>query len=101
MENLRKETPAEIGGCKVLSARDYKLDTVKNMATGEVTGTGLPASNVLYYDLEGDAWVCVRPSGTEPKVKFYYGIKGSSMEDAEQKSEALGKEVLAMVECML
>lgn len=101
MENLRKETPAEIGGCKVLFARDYKLDTVKNMATGEVTGTGLPASNVLYYDLEGDAWVCVRPSGTEPKVKFYYGIKGSSMEDAEQKSEALGKEVLAMVECML
>ena len=101
MENLRKEIPSAIGGYQVLSARDYKLDTVRNMKTGEVTGTGLPASNVLYYDLEGDAWVCVRPSGTEPKVKFYYGIKGSSMEDADQKSEALGKEVLAMVECML
>ena len=101
MENLRKEIPSAIGGYQVLSARDYKLDTVRNMKTGEVTGTGLPASNVLYYDLEGDAWVCVRPSGTEPKVKFYYGIKGSSMQDADQKSEALGKEVLAMVECML
>ncbi|MFG6384101.1 MAG: phospho-sugar mutase, partial [Lachnospiraceae bacterium] len=58
-------------------------------------------SNVLYYDLEGDAWVCVRPSGTEPKVKFYYGLKGSSFADADEKSEKLGKEVLAMIDKML
>ena len=63
--------------------------------------TGLPASNVLYYELEDDAWVCVRPSGTEPKVKFYYGIKGTSLEEADAKSESLGKEVLAMIEKML
>ena len=74
----------------MLSARDYKLDTVKNMATGEVTPTGLPSSNVLYYDLEDNAWLCVRPSGTEPKVKFYYGVKGTSLADADEKSEKLG-----------
>ena len=66
-----------------------------------MTPTGLPVSNVLYYELEDDAWVCVRPSGTEPKVKFYYGIKGTSLEEADAKSESLGKEVLAMIEKML
>ena len=80
METLRNNTPKEVGGYKVVSARDYKLDTIKDMATGEVKPTGLPSSNVLYYDLNDGAWICVRPSGTEPKIKFYYGIKGSSME---------------------
>ena len=75
--------------------------TIKNMKTGEVTTTGLPSSNVLYYDLTDDAWLCVRPSGTEPKVKFYYGVKGSSMEDAEAKSAALGEKVLEMINRML
>lgn len=98
LENLRNNPPAEIGGYQVLSARDYKKDTIQNMKTGEISATGLPSSNVLYYDLEDDAWVCVRPSGTEPKVKFYYGIKGTSLEDANKKSEALGKAVLAMTE---
>ncbi len=101
METLRNNTPAEVGGYKVVSARDYKMDTIKDMATGEVKPTGLPSSNVLYYDLEDDAWLCVRPSGTEPKIKFYYGIKGASLEDAEAKSEALGKAVKAMVDAML
>ena len=82
-------------------ARDYQADTIKDLATGEVTPTGLPKSNVLYYELNDDAWVCVRPSGTEPKVKFYYGIKGTSLEDADSKSEELGKAVLAMVDQML
>lgn len=101
METLRTNTPAEVGGYKVLSARDYKLDTIKDMATGEVKPTGLPASNVLYYDMEDGAWICVRPSGTEPKIKFYYGIKGASLEDAEAKSDALGKAVQEMVDAML
>ena len=101
LETLRKNPPAEIAGYKVLKARDYKADTIRDMETGEVTGTGLPSSNVLYYDLTDDAWVCVRPSGTEPKVKFYYGVKGTSMEDADAKSEAMGKEVLAMIDRML
>ena len=101
LETLRAHTPEKIGSYQVLSARDYKQDTVKNLATGEVTTTGLPSSNVLYYDLTDDAWLCVRPSGTEPKVKFYYGIKGTSLEDAEAKSAALGEEVLAMINQML
>ena len=98
LETLRKNPPTEIAGYKVLKARDYKADTIKDMETGEVTGTGLPASNVLYYDLTDDAWLCVRPSGTEPKVKFYYGVKGTSLEDADEKSATMGKEVLAMID---
>ena len=101
MDTLRKNPPAEFAGHKVLSFRDYKKDTITDLATGEVKPTGLPNSNVLYYDLTDDAWVCVRPSGTEPKVKFYYGVKGSSMEEADQKSETMGKAVLDMVNSML
>lgn len=101
MNTLRENTPVEVGGYKVLSARDYKKDIIRNMETGETTATGLPNSNVLYYDLEDDAWLCVRPSGTEPKVKFYYGIKGTSLENANEKSAALGKEVLDMINKML
>ena len=101
LDTLRKEPPTEIGGYQVVSARDYKRDTITDLETGEVTPTGLPSSNVLYYDLTDDAWVCVRPSGTEPKVKFYYGIKGTSLSDADEKSQALGKAVLEMVDKML
>lgn len=101
LETLRKNPPAEVGGYKVVKARDYQAETIKDIATGEVTGTGLPKSNVLYYDLTDDAWLCVRPSGTEPKVKFYYGIKGNSLADADEKSEKLGKEVLSMIDKML
>lgn len=101
LETLRKNPPTEFGGYRVLKARDYQADTIKNLETGEVTGTGLPASNVLYYDLTDDAWLCVRPSGTEPKVKFYYGIKGTSLEDADEKSKELGEKVVAMIDSML
>lgn len=101
METLRNEPPAQVGDYTVESARDYKLDTIKDMATGEVKPTGLPASNVLYYDMNDDAWLCVRPSGTEPKIKFYYGIKGTSLEDADAKSAALGDAVMDMVNKML
>ena len=72
-----------------------------DLETGEVKPTGLPTSNVLYFDLTDAAWLCVRPSGTEPKVKFYYGIKGTSLEDADAKSAALGEKVLAMINEML
>lgn len=101
LETLRKNPPTEVGGYKVLKARDYQADTIKDIATGEVTATGLPKSNVLYYDLTDDAWLCVRPSGTEPKVKFYYGIKGTSLADADEKSSKLGEEVLSMINTML
>lgn len=101
LETLRKNPPMEVGAYKVLKARDYQADTIKDIATGEVVSTGLPSSNVLYYDLTDDAWLCVRPSGTEPKIKFYYGIKGESLEDAEKKSNKLGEELLSMINTML
>lgn len=101
MNSLRKNPPAEFAGHKVVAVRDYKADTIKNLETGEVTPTGLPNSNVLYYELTNDAWVCVRPSGTEPKVKFYYGVKGTSLADADEKSAVMGKAVLDMVDSMM
>ena len=101
MDTLRKNPPAQIGDYKVTSFRDYKADTIRDLETGEVKPTGLPTSNVLYFDLTDAAWLCVRPSGTEPKVKFYYGIKGTSLEDADAKSAALGEKVLAMINEML
>ena len=101
MNTLREKPPVEIGGYKVTSTRDYKEDKVVDLATGEESKTGLPSSNVLYYDLTDDAWLCVRPSGTEPKVKFYYGVKGTSLEDADKKSEEMGKAVLEMVNSMM
>ena len=101
LETLRNDPPVQIGDYKVTSVRDYKKDTIKNVETGEVTSTGLPNSNVLYYDLTDDAWLCVRPSGTEPKVKFYYGVQGTSLEDADKKSAALGEKVLEMINAML
>lgn len=101
LNTLRENPPTGLGNYKVLSARDYKLDTIKNLATGEVKPTGLPKSNVLYYDLSDNAWLCVRPSGTEPKIKFYYGVVGTSLEDANEKSEALAKSVTDMINKMM
>ncbi len=97
MTSLRENPPAEVGGYKVLAIRDYKNDTIKNLATGEVTPTGLPASNVLYFDMENNTWICVRPSGTEPKIKLYYGVVGTSLEDADAKAKALADSVNAMI----
>ena len=91
MSNFRSNPPKELGGFKVLALRDYKEDVRKDMETGETAPTGLPSSNVLYYELENNAWCCVRPSGTEPKIKFYFGVKGDSLEDAEAKLENLKK----------
>ena len=93
MNEFRRNPPKELGGLRVLAARDYKIDERKDLATGEVTSTGLPASNVLYYELENNAWCCVRPSGTEPKIKYYFGVKGESLEDAAAKLEVLRKDM--------
>jgi phosphoglucomutase len=101
MNTLRQDPPKEIGGYGVKAFRDYKEDRIVNFTDGSTGTTGLPSSNVLYFDLEDDAWLCVRPSGTEPKIKFYYGIKGSSLADADEKSDALGKAVLAMIDKMM
>lgn len=89
MDQLRSNPPKEFGDFKVTSLRDYKSGKTKDMETGEETPTGLPESNVLYFDLTNDSWCCARPSGTEPKIKFYMGVKGTDLADAEAKVEAL------------
>ncbi|MBT9669240.1 phospho-sugar mutase, partial [Roseburia hominis] len=94
MSEYRTNPPKELGGHQVLAVRDYKEDTRKDLVTGEVTKTGLPTSNVLYYELSDNAWCCVRPSGTEPKIKYYFGVKGTSLADADAKLAALKEDLL-------
>ena len=94
MERIRKEPPKEFAGLKVNEFRDYKADKCVNLDTGEEKKTGLPSSNVLYFDLDNNSWCCVRPSGTEPKIKFYMGVKGASLEDSEKKLNELREEVI-------
>ena len=101
MGTLRKEPPAGIGAYRTLVVRDYESGKITDITTGEERETGLPRSNVLYYELTDGAWVCVRPSGTEPKVKFYIGVKGSSMEDSVEKANVLGQEMLHLVEMLI
>jgi phosphoglucomutase len=97
MTNMRNTPVEKIGDYKVVTFKDIEKDIVKDMETGEITKTGLPTSNVLYYALEDDAWCCVRPSGTEPKIKLYMGVKGTSDEDATKKLEALKEAMQAIV----
>ena len=98
MEKLRSNPPKEFDGLKVLKFRDYEKDTITDLATGEVTPTGLPKSNVLYFEIENDSWCCARPSGTEPKIKFYMGIKGDNLEDANRKLESFKDAVVKALE---
>ena len=89
MEGLRQNPPQKLGELRVLALRDYELDIVSDFTTGRTAPTGLPRSNVLYFDLANDSWCCARPSGTEPKIKFYIAVRGDSLADAEAKSAAL------------
>ena len=89
IENMRKDVPETIGGYKVKKIKDYKKQEVLNLETGTKTSTGLPKSDVLYYELENSAWCCVRPSGTEPKVKYYIGVKENSMKQAREQIEKM------------
>ncbi|MDO4438080.1 MAG: phospho-sugar mutase [Eubacteriales bacterium] len=91
LDTFRAEKPASIGNYVVERIRDYSEDQIIDLTDGRVTNTGLPKSNVLYYELNDNAWVCVRPSGTEPKIKFYCGVKGASLEDADRLVEELDK----------
>ena len=95
MAGMRSNPPKELAGLKTLAVRDYAADTRTDLTTGEVTGTGLPSSNVLYYELSNRSWCCVRPSGTEPKIKFYFGVVGESLEDGKEKLSALNQAMLA------
>lgn len=84
IKRLRENSPEVLGGKRVVAVRDYKTGIRRELATGQCSATGLPESNVLYFELEDDGWCCVRPSGTEPKIKFYYGVKGKTLKDAEE-----------------
>lgn len=97
MNILRANVPEEVAGYKTRVVRDYRLEYIRNIETGEVKPTGFPNANVLYYELEKDAWLAVRPSGTEPKIKFYYGIKGSSYDEAQKESAAFGDKVMDLI----
>lgn len=98
MNGFRANPPKELGGYQVQRLRDYKKDEILDLASGSKTPTGLPNSNVLYFDLNNDAWVCVRPSGTEPKIKFYIGVKGNSFSDAEERLNILTKALMQLAE---
>ena len=97
MKDQRMHPPKEVGGYQVLAVRDYQADTRKDMISGETVPTGLPRSNVLYYELSENAWCCVRPSGTEPKIKYYFGVKGNSLKDSEERLVQLKKEFMAEI----
>ncbi len=97
MDKLRENPPKAFGDLKVLRFRDYKEDKILDMETGTVTTTGLPSSNVLYFELPDNCWCCARPSGTEPKIKFYMGVKGNSIADAEAKVEKLTEDLKAVL----
>lgn len=97
MTKTRQKEVTQIGKLKVLTFKDIDNDTVKNMTTGEVSKTGLPKSNVLYYELVDNQWCCVRPSGTEPKIKLYMGVKGKTSEEAAQKLEELKENMVKLV----
>ncbi len=98
MERLRTNPPKRFGDLDVLVIRDYDKDIRTDCKTGAVSSTGLPKSNVLYWELSNDSWCCARPSGTEPKIKFYMGVKGTSMEDAKDKLAALTEALMAQVQ---
>ena len=97
MSKTREKNIEKIGDYKVLTFKDVKKDIVKDMRTGKISKTGLPTSNVLYYELEDNNWCCVRPSGTEPKIKLYMGVKGTSDEDASDKLEKLKEKMIEVV----
>ncbi|MDD6804912.1 MAG: phospho-sugar mutase [Clostridiales bacterium] len=98
MDNLRNNPPKNFGDLKVKEFRDYKSGETLDIATGTKGSTGLPSSNVLYFELENDSWCCARPSGTEPKIKFYMGVKGSSLEDSKAKVEKLTEDLKAYIQ---
>ena len=98
MDSLRENPPMAFGKYQVLATRDYEKDIIRDVKTGETKPTGIPKSNVLYFELTDDAWLCVRPSGTEPKIKIYFGVVGDSLDNAQQKSEELAGVVKELLE---
>ena len=97
MDDLRKNPPKKFGDWDVVEFRDYKTKECTDIKTGAKSDTGLPVSNVLYFDLTDNAWCCARPSGTEPKIKFYMGVKGTGLDDANEKLAKLTDAVMEVI----
>ena len=97
MDKLRRNPPKAFGQLKVLKFRDYQADRIVDMETGEETVIGLPKSNVLYFELPDDAWCCARPSGTEPKIKFYMGVRGEDLADAQKRLAQLTEDLKSVL----
>lgn len=93
MTTLRETTPKTFAGKAVVWAKDYKTQMFRNLKTGEEEKSTLPISDVLYFTLEDGTWLCVRPSGTEPKLKFYIGVKGENLEGAKRELAELEKDL--------
>ena len=89
IDTMRKEPPKTLGGYKIQRIRDYKEQEILDIETGKKVATGLPKSNVLYYELENSAWCCVRPSGTEPKIKYYVGVRENTSQGAKEQIEKI------------
>lgn len=98
MEDLRKKPPAVIGGIRVKEVRDYQASVARELETGKESSITLPKSNVLYFDMEDDCWCCARPSGTEPKIKFYIGVKADSLEASDEMLKKVTADLMARIE---
>lgn len=98
MDKLKGNAPKTIGGFKVLAVRDYNNSVRKDLITGEVSKLDLLKSNVVYFELDNDAWCCARPSGTEPKIKFYFGVKGKSQKEADELLEKVKTDLLGEIQ---
>lgn len=101
LTNYRQNPPVDINGLKVVTVEDYKLQEKTTLESGEKEQILLPKSNVLKYQLEDGSWVCLRPSGTEPKIKFYFGIVGQSREDSIQKLDSLQQAFMEKIEVLV
>ena len=98
MQTLRNEPPTAIGQARVTAVRDYAVGVRRDLRTGEGSALSLPKSNVLYFELENGGWCCIRPSGTEPKMKVYFGARGTSPEDAKNTTEGIMRGVAALLQ---
>ncbi|NJD04081.1 MAG: phospho-sugar mutase, partial [Ruminiclostridium sp.] len=97
MENLRAGRPERFDICEVAAVRDYLAKERLEIATGAKAKLDLPQSNVLYYEMKDGSWFCIRPSGTEPKIKIYYGVSDDSCDKAEGKLDQLKECVVGVI----
>lgn len=97
MKRLRENTPSKINGLKVKTLKDFQLQEISNLEIGEKTNTNLPKSNVIQLILEDGTHITARPSGTEPKIKYYFGFNGKTEEEVEEKSKQIMEEFLELI----